>query len=549
MRCVVSSAEFKRVQSLPRRHPTPMGADEAAALYTRCYKAPNGKQHLRPLQGRALAELELCQGLFGAMAVGSGKTLVSFLAGSVLYAERALLLVPSSLRELTHQRMREASEHWQFIPPTIIGYGELSLPKSKDLLFALNPDLIICDEAHSLAHKSAARTKRFIRYFQAFPDTRFVALSGTMTKRDLTEYAHLMRLALGADAPMPMQWSDLSDWSKALQHKPDPTDPTDPGAIHTLCQIEGCEHVRTLSHARESYRSRLADSHGVILTTETSAPQSIHLRHKTIAVPQPVRDHLSQLEAQWVTPSGVALNDSLAMYRAARQLCLGYEYIWSVPPPHDWQLARATWSAFVREKTKYSKTYDSEKLVADAVIDGKLGKEAERILIDWQHQSYHYKPHTVPIWHTTKILEQAQHGDLTDYLIWVDSNAVGEKLEELSGFPYYGGGADALEIKSLIDTTHAPIILSIQAHSTGKNMQSRHKNLVITPPSSGAAWEQLLGRTHRPGQESDTIEVEVLTHLGPFTDALENAFESARYIESTTGQTQKLLLADVTIDN
>jgi hypothetical protein len=60
--------------------------------------------------------------------------------------------------------------------------------------------------------------------------------------------------------------------------------------------------------------------------------------------------------------------------------------------------------------------------------------------------------------------------------------------------------------------------------------------------ADAGAWEQLIGRTHRQGQLADEVEVYVFAH-GAFADALETARERAKYIENTTGNTQKLLLA------
>jgi len=53
-------------------------------------------------------------------------------------------------------------------------------------------------------------------------------------------------------------------------------------------------------------------------------------------------------------------------------------------------------------------------------------------------------------------------------------------------------------------------------------------------------WEQMLGRTHRAGQKSDTVFCDILQHTGPFRKALKNARADAKYIENTTGQRQKL---------
>jgi superfamily II DNA or RNA helicase len=92
----------------------------------------------------------------------------------------------------------------------------LSTKKGLNLLEELNPDLIICDEVHYLKAASAARTKRFLRYMRANPETKFVAMSGTVTKKSIREYWHLLKLALPVDCPLPLRWVEMSDWANAL---------------------------------------------------------------------------------------------------------------------------------------------------------------------------------------------------------------------------------------------------------------------------------------------------------------------------------------------
>ena len=63
---------------------------------------------------------------------------------------------------------------------------------------------------------------------------------------------------------------------------------------------------------------------------------------------------------------------------------------------------------------------------------------------------------------------------------------------------------------------------------------------MANPPSSGSDWEQLLGRTHRAGQQADEVIVEVFRHTEPFRQAIEKARDLSAYIQSTFGASQKL---------
>jgi hypothetical protein len=87
------------------------------------------------------------------------------------------------------------------------------------------------------------------------------------------------------------------------------------------------------------------------------------------------------------------------------------------------------------------------------------------------------------------------------------------------------------------------IVASIKAHGTGKNLQMFSRNLIANPPSNGAEYEQLIGRTHRYGQQSD-VTVEIYQHTPELREAFEAAMEHATYVHQTTGALQRLIFAE-----
>ena len=125
-------------------------------------------------------------------------------------------------------------------------------------------------------------------------------------------------------------------------------------------------------------------------------------------------------------------------------------------------------------------------------------------------------------------------------LVWVHHKTMGEKLQELTGVPYFGAGDQG------VINHPGKCIVSIGAHSTGKNLQRYNQNMMAYCPSSGATWEQLISRTHRPGQKEDTVYFEVPQHTTELRNAFRKAREDARYIEKTMGQEQKLRMATIT---
>jgi hypothetical protein len=193
--------------------------------YPKCPICLTGKAGLWPTQSAALVEAEKAWGLFGAMGVGSGKSVVSLLLPDVFDAKRAALLVPSSLKnQLKTRDFFDYGRHFKLPLDriTVVSYDELSIAAGAFVLDRIEPDLIIADEVHHISRVSAARTKRFIRYLQTHPGTRFCGMSGTITKRSLRDMSHLCEIALRHNSPLPYRWSDLQEWADALDPIRDP---------------------------------------------------------------------------------------------------------------------------------------------------------------------------------------------------------------------------------------------------------------------------------------------------------------------------------------
>ncbi len=124
------------------------------------------------------------------------------------------------------------------------------------------------------------------------------------------------------------------------------------------------------------------------------------------------------------------------------------------------------------------------------------------------------------------------------------NTAVGDAIQAASGgrIRYFGGGSEANE---QILTHKGPCVASIAAHGVGKNLQRYSRALVIHPPSGGDTWEQLIARLHRPGQEADEVRFDVYLHAAELRGAFNDARRLADYIETITGQPQKLKYARI----
>ena len=350
MRSVLRSKDFRRIEQLPRRH-WEDGAESYVEPLTNALKTPQGSMRLRMVQAAALTEIGLNQGLFAPIGVGHGKTLISLLAPHLLDSKRPLLLVPAQLRIATVSKYcRELSKHWQ-IPESfcdgsgVVSYSTLSTKNGKHTLEEKQPDLIICDEVHYLKSAKAARTKRFLRYMKANPKTRFVGMSGTVTKKSIREYWHLIKLALPDGCPLPLRWPEMSDWANALDENIRPEMRTSPGALRFLCSDN--------ETPRDGYRRRLTQTPGVIATSESELGTSLVILKKRPETPSKIRKALEQLRCEWMTPGGEDVSDTLDYYRKSRELSFGYYYRWvwdpSVSPSQKetWLHSRSEWRRLV----------------------------------------------------------------------------------------------------------------------------------------------------------------------------------------------------------
>jgi hypothetical protein len=514
--------ELRRVEALPRR----TWSDAEAADLCRRFEALFARSpdaRLFPLQAVALFGLGTVGGLFAPLGVGEGKTLIAFLAPSVTNAKRPLLVIPGELQGKTARDRERYAKAWTLPPLPVVTYQALSVVQGATKLESLKPDLLILDEAHRAKNfKDAACAKRLRRYLTAHPNTIVVCLSGTMTTRSLHDYAHLCAWCLGERSPVPLVWRDLECWAAAL----DEADGRQvaPGALAVLGP------AATRAEARETFQRRLVETPGVVAST---AAQGCSASIRVTAVEPPpsrvIDDAFHRLRTLWELPDGSPLVDVLEVYRAARQLALGFFSRWDPAPPKSWLRARAEWGAFVRKVLSHSRTLDTEKQV-------KLAHPDAPELVVWEAVRASFEPNPTPVWLCPSVLDFTSRWLMrTNGFVWTDSVAFGEAAAEQAGYPYHGaGGGEPL--------TRA--VLSWHSQSEGRNLQRWSRNLVLGWPGGNKRSEQLMGRTHRAGQDADEVVFETLIACREHHDAFWKSHREATYVRQTTGAQQKLLLAD-----
>jgi hypothetical protein len=543
---VTTSSDFLRILRLPTK--TPQDQAVLAREMTEALKAPRGEMSLRGVQALALYELMSEGGLFGPMGVGTGKTLVTLLAAIVADARRPLLLLPAALLQKTIHERAELMAHWKVSTATqLFSYQMLGRESSADWLELKQPDLIIADEVHRLKNRKAAVTRRVARYMADHPDTKFVALSGTVIKNSLRDFAHILRWCLGAEnAPIPQKDGELEEWADALDEKVQPLKRVRPGVLVKLAKPEDVSED-DVATSRKAFRRRLVETPGVVASLNAEQVDcSLYIEGKVYDVNRATEENFDRLRNAWETPDGWALSEAVEVWRHAKQLALGLHYAWEPRPPEEWLAKRKAWAKFVRDELSGSHTLDTEKQVRTAVERGELIDGG--ILQEWKEIEPTFTINPKPFWHDETALELcAAWLKREKGIVWTEHTFFAQELSRRTGAPYFGqNGRDqkGREIDKDESVT-GPVIASIHSCATGKNLQYKwHKNLITSCPSGGDLLEQLLGRTHRPGQPADEVEVEILVGCIEHVAAWESALAESQMSADMMGQTFKVSFAD-----
>lgn len=541
------SAEWERIDRIERRDPFTCYADVGKRFHRE-----GGTQRLLPAQQAALCDVLMHGGLLGGIGVGEGKTLVTLLAPRALGAERPLLLLPAGLIDKTLREAEEYARHWCFTLPTIVSYERLARVAAADLLDEMMPDVIVADEAQHLRNHRAAATRRVFRYVKARNKAGVrvpcVLVGGTLTRKSVLDYWHLSGLAL-RNMPLPRSWPEAREWADALDEGVEPWARPDPGPLLEWGPPDEPDPIR---RARLGYQKRLRETPGVVCTSDQGVGVSLQIGFRTVDMPDAVARAMAETEQTWTRPDGYEFCDALSRDTIMRQLALGFYYRWKVQPPREWRAARAAWCAFVRETCHRSRTYDTEQQVALACKRGALDATARDA---WVRVRDTFKPETECVWLDNFALVECCRWmkDNGPSLVWTEHKIFGQALanwahnatiNRIRDVEFFGEGGLDLHGKP-IEMYNGHAVVGLQANYKGRNLQAWSRNLVTSPPSACDIWEQLLGRTHRNGQQADTVYADVLVTHPLHVEAFARAREGARYPQDTLGQRQKLLYADV----
>lgn len=508
------------------------------------------------------------------MGVGAGKTLLAYLLPTAMGipAGQVVVLVPGALVREYRRQLRVLREHF-VIPaaPHVLSYEKVGHPTGAALLSELVPKLIVADEAHMLANKDSARVARFLRYAkEARP--RFVAMSASLLRRKLADFAHLAELALGEGSPLPLAYNFVEAFDRALGASKAPA----VGWEYAYFNAFATEQPPTTDYeraqggmggtpalerwARAALNQRLLATLGVVGTEEPSCDAPILGRYWTPPEPpQAWVEHARQLERTLRLPCGQQVESALAIYEHRRTLRMGYYARWGEVADlvdRDWLYARRGWASALASLVGMRREgLDSPALAEEAIRAMVDGDPPARKYTKGEQRALAEAAEALRVWEASQHL---YHGDREWVRLPGAEEYWAEMAEALHAFAHSHGPtlvwAKDRELAALLAAA-APLhvcapgqhpgepgqlaapwrLVSIASHGTGLNLQPWQHNVLLHLPSDASALEQLLGRTHRPGQAHDHVGLWLLDG-----DSLDEQLAQAALIYEVTSQKQRL---------
>lgn len=469
--------------------------------------------------------------------------------------KRPLLIVPAHLREKTYRDFDKLALHWRLVPADVVSYQSIGVLSGATLLEARQPEIIIADECHRLKNYKASVSRRVNRYVKGCREQgkrlHFMAMSGTIAKRSLKDFWHIMKYCRPDMLPLPSRYAELEHWANAIDERVKENDRVDLGALETFA-VSDFDADRVAA-ARRGVQKRVFSTPGIISSPTSEVDCSLSLEVKPVQSNRELDEAFHALREQRQTPDGVTWAFATDVWRHARELGQGFFYTWTQQPPRDWLDARKLYYAAVRElianssRRSVQTPLDTPLQVAQEIRQVGERHPAWNSYQAWTEIKDSFEPETVPVWVSDQALQYAAKWKGPG-VVWVEHVAFGEKLSRVTGYKYYGAGGYAQDKSYIEDASgKSTIIASIAANGSGRNLQGWHRALVMGYPSTGIVSEQLVSRHHRSGQEADEVEIEVYAGCLEHVNAVNQAKSDAQFHQDLLGAPAKLMTCDLVI--
>lgn len=539
---------------------------EAVLAYDKCQGlfAPVGVGHGKALMSVMIASRAYLRGIGKIILFNPPSTIAQF-KHQVLPWARTKVPISCPFIYLDgkgpkqRQRLAQQASNGVYVMP----YSLLSQPDSEDFLEALAPELLIFDEAHYIKARKRARTRRVMKYITtAKPQT--VYLSGTMTQKSILDYHHLITSSLHNRSPLPLPASIAESWAASVDAgaESEPSGQPRGAALRPLvswARGNGLDVPENLIGARRAYRFRLTSAPGVVSTPDDDIGVSLLVRNlpvpdfkDPVAHPEweTLNKHMQAVDQDWISPSGDEINHAFHKWRYLDELSAGFYHLL------EWPTAEA-----LSERRRISHP-EAAELIERAVVHHDALQDYNKVLRKFlsrhhirgldtpmlvgRHLSTEgakgipgYGPELFEAWTMAKSLEfpnmperQGRPIRVSPYkikhaanwareikpkgagaLIWYHHQAVGKWLvEELTeaGFEVLHCPAGEMSNRVLArveNHKHKLIVISLSAHSEGKNLQAIQEQFYVQFPRVSRVAQQSIGRTHRSGQTADELIV------------------------------------------
>lgn len=565
-------------------------------------------------QAEAVLEYEKYNGVFCPIGVGKGKTLITLLIAEKawrkgnkkivifvppeVYAQLVIVDIPHA-RTITTLSMpfiflggqtqiqRQYKSRSQKQGCYVIPYSVLSCRDGNEILNSINPKTVIADEAHRIARPAAARTKRFIAWAtEAKPE--FVPLSGSITKKSVRDYHHLMCLSIGNNSPLPLSVLTARDWGKTIDaqglFEEQTASPLKPLLNWARAHFIRHQDIFTFNQEgfRKAYQFRLRTAPAVVATSETEISTSLIFRNVE-SIPPNVKltELIDQVEEEWKAPNGDEIDYALHKWKWLYELTTGFYYnlYWpsisyiarkfgcdettaedKLTKAKELHKAHQNYNKSFRDWTRTPRCkpgLDTPFLAASNMARRGAHEVGQRLYDAWQNvESKKYPELPERLSEPVRVCDYKMQGVLAQIkswrkpagVVWYHHQAVGTWLNELLEEEYGKENvcfcpAGSAANRRIIDKENKfkIVVASISAHGTGKNLQFFYREVFAQWPRPADKAEQVLGRLHREGQLSDELYVDTLNWSEFDHQNFAACLIDSIYQQTTTGLIQKLV--------
>lgn len=431
-----------------------------------------------------------------------------------------------------------------------------------------------------------------------------VALSGTITSKSIKDYHHLVRGALGQRCPMPLAAAMVEEWAavidapasaswdeNAQKSGAGPLLPLVHWAQRNFPRVRLTEDVHGF---RKAFRLRLDHSEGIVNSSETDRiGTSLIISNHPVQHPEhfpgfsEVERLIKQVDEMWLTPNGDEIEYSIHTWKWKYELTAGFynQLTWptdetlaarrkiNLPEAQDIldkaMFRHGAGQGFHKELRHFLQDESGPGLDTPLLVTSHMGRHqqnpAENPLLVPQelYDAWRY-------WHSLDF-ELCPERDSTavricDFkiqaavewakmlpkgkgaLIWIYHQEIGQWVYEAlcaAGINAMHCPAGGPSNAAILDhgNVNKVIVASLTAHGTGKNLQHFQEQFFVQWPRQASQAEQVIGRTHRTGQQAEELVVWTC-NTGLFDDMnFAACLNDALYIHQTRNK-QKLIYAN-----